>query len=192
MTPTPITSVEDFRAAAESGEWPILCDPDCRFTHKLLADLMTLWRYEAGHGIPARSALTARKLKPFMRHIALYERSGKGKDRRYRVRLMGSGIVQYYGELTGKTFEEAVPAAFLPRWYGVSDLPLLSRKPARLVLRADTFNKSHMVAEYLVAPLCDDEGNTKFVLVGICFNGRHHWENLAPEARRILGLEMVD
>jgi len=192
MTLPPIATVEAFRAAAASGRWPILCDPDCHFQHELLANLMTLWRHEAGHDMPARSALTARKLKPFMRQVALYEREGEADNRHYRVRLMGSSIVQYCGELTGKYFEEAISAPFLPRWYGMSDLPLLSRKPVRLVIRVDTFDKRHMVAETLAAPLCDDEGDAKFVLVGICFNGSHHWESLAQDARHILGLEMVD
>jgi len=77
--------------------------------------------------------MTARKLQPFMRNIAIYERIGEGVQRRYRVRLLGSGIVQFYGELTGKSFEDAIPANFLPRWYAISDVPLLSHKPVRYV-----------------------------------------------------------
>jgi hypothetical protein len=188
-TPPPeIADAAAFAAAAATGDWPILCDETCDFADATLAALASLWRREAANGVPARTAMTARKLQPFMRHIALYERIGEGVQRRYRVRLMGSGIVQYYGELTGKSFEEAVPEAFLPRWYGLSDLPLALRQPVRYLLRADTFGKEHMVAEYFCAPLAADSGLVKFVLLGMIFDGRRPWPMALAEARAKLGL----
>lgn len=175
------------QAAAENG-WPILCDPSCAFDSPVLGELLALWRGEAAGGLPARGAMTARKLQPYMRNIALYERIGEGAQRRYRVRLMGSGIVQYYGELTGKTFEEAVPEAFLPRWYALADIALAARRAVRLVLRADTFDKAHLVAEYLCAPLVSESAVVKFALVGMIFDGRRPWPAVEAETRAKLGL----
>jgi len=183
-----ISSAADFNETAASKGWPLLCDEACGFDHALLSELLTLWRGEAAGGIPARNAMTARKLQPFMRNIALYERNGAGEQRRYRVRLLGSGIVQYYGELTGKFFEDAVPAKFLDRWYAVSDISLKAQKPVRIVLRADTFEKSYMTAEYLCAPLQDDAGLVKFVLVGMVFDGKRTWNTVEAETRQKLGL----
>ncbi len=177
-----------FNQTAASKGWPLLCDDSCGFEHALLGELLTLWRGEAANGIPARTVMTARKLQPFMRNIALYERNGTGEQRRYRVRLMGSGIVQYYGELTGKFFEDAVPAKYLDRWYGISDVSLIAQKPVRFVLRADTFEKSYMTAEYLCAPLQDDAGMAKFVLVGMIFDGKRPWSVVEAETREKLGL----
>ncbi|GAA0549702.1 hypothetical protein FHS83_001150 [Rhizomicrobium palustre] len=150
----------------------------------MLHDMLALWQKEAAGGIPERNALTARKLQPFMRDIAIYERNGEGLQRRYRVRLMGSGIVQYYGELTGKYFEEAIPEKFQERWYASADLALQTQKPIRLILRADTFEKSHMTAEYLYAPLKADGGLVKFVLVGIAFDGKRSWATVEAEERQ--------
>lgn len=186
--PLEITSAQAFNDAAAQQGWPILCDEGCDFTNPMLAELLALWQNEAGVGVPARDTMTARKLQPFMRNIAIYERVGEGAHRRYRVRLMGSGIVQYYGELTGKYVDDVVPEKFLPRWYGVSDISLLAEKPVRLVLRADTFDKSYMVAEYLCAPLKADGGMTKFVLVGMVFDGRRPWTVVEAETRQKLGL----
>lgn len=186
--PLEIASAQAFNDAAAQQGWPILCDETCDFSNPMLADLLTLWRNEAGDGIPARNAMTARKLQPFMRNIAIYERIGEGEHRRYRVRLMGSGIVQYYGELTGKYVDDVVPERFLPRWYGLSDISLLAQKPVRLVLRADTFDKSYMVAEYLCAPLKSDDGKAKFVLLGMVFDGRRPWTVVEAETRQKLGL----
>ena len=186
--PAEIASTAAFNDAAGRGGWPILCDDSLRFDQPMLADLLKLWQSEAANGIPPRTAMTARKLQPFMRNIAIYERIGEGVQRRYRVRLMGSGIVQYYGELTGKYVEDFVPEKYIDRWYAVSDLPLLSKQPTRLLLRADTFDKSYMVAEYLCAPLNSDSGLTKFVLLGMIFDGKRPWAVVEAEAREKLGL----
>ncbi len=186
--PQEITSATALNQAAAAGGWPILCDEACDFSHPMLAGMSALWQVEAQNGIPARTAMTARKLQPFMRNIAIYERIGEGSQRRYRVRLMGSGIVHYYGELTGKYLDEVVPAQYLDRWYAVSDISLASQKPMRLVLRADTFDKSYMVAEYLCAPLMSDNGLTKFILFGMMFDGKRPWSVVEAEAREQLGL----
>lgn len=183
-----ISSPTAFNEAAASKGWPALCDETCAFDHALLNELLALWQSEALDGIPERTALTARKLQPFMRNIALYERNGEGAQRRYRVRLMGSGIVQYYGELTGKFFEEVVPEKFLDRWYGFADISLATEKPVRIVLRADTFEKSYMTAEYLCAPLKAEGGLVKFILVGMVFDGKLPWTVVEAETRAKLGL----
>jgi hypothetical protein len=186
--PPEIASVEAFDRAATENNWPLLCDESCAFTSPMLADLLALWRREAAAGIPARSAMTARKLQPYMRSLAIYERMGEGDKRRYRVRLMGSGIVQYYGELTGKFIDDAVDGKFLPRWYALSDLTLGLGKPVRLLLRADTFDKAHMVAEYLCAPLKADGDAVRFVLLGMQFDGHTPWNQVEAETREKLGL----
>jgi hypothetical protein len=186
--PLEISSAQAFNEIAAQQGWPILCDEGCDFTHSTLTELLALWRAEADKGIPARTAMTARKLQPFMRNIAIYERVGEGEHRRFRVRLMGSGIVQYYGELTGKYVDDVVPEKFLPRWYALSDISLTTEKPVRLVLRADTFDKSYMVAEYLCAPLKSDSGAARFVLLGMIFDGRRPWSVVEAETRQKLGL----
>jgi hypothetical protein len=191
LLPPEIASTAAFHQAAAAGGWPMLCDEACAFDHAMLGALFALWQGEAAGGIPARSAMTARKLQPFMRNIAIYERSGEGLQRRYRVRLMGSGIVQVYGELTGKYLDEIVPEKYLPRWYALSDLALLAQKPVRLLLRADTFDKSYMVAEYLCAPLTAENGLVKFILIGMIFDGKRPWPVVEAEARAKLGLDAL-
>ena len=184
IPPPELASAAAFNDAATANGWPAIADETCSFNHAVLSDLLALWRSEAAQGIPLRTTMTARKLQPFMRNIALYERIGEGVQRRYRVRLMGSGIVEYFGELTGKSFEEAVPPAYLPLWYGACDVPLLSRQPVRYVARADTFEKSFVVVEYFYAPLMADSGLVKFALLGVIFDGQRSWADVEAEARQ--------
>lgn len=168
--------------------WPMLCDETCDFTSPALIEMLSLWRSQAGNGIPPRDVFTARKLQPFMRNVGIYERVGEGEGRRYRIRLMGSGIVQHYGELTGKYIDEVVPERFLPRWYAASDVALATGAPLRLLGRADTFDKSYLVAEFFSAPLTGDGGTIKFALMGAAFDGHRPWPAVEAEARRRLGL----
>jgi len=184
--PPEIMSAEALNEAAADSGWPMLCDETCSFMHPLLHELLALWRHEAAAGIPQRQALTARKLQPFMRNLTLFERLSEGPQRRYRVRLMGSGIVQYYGELTGKYIDEVVPETFLPRWYAFLDTALHAARPVRLLLRADTFDKAHMVGECLCAPLAAEAGSVKFVLLGMILDGRRPWSVVQADARALL------
>jgi hypothetical protein len=186
--PPEIVNATAFNEAATQFGWPMLCDETCDIADTMLCDLLALWRQEAANGIPQRQELTARKLQPFMRDIAIFERQAEGPRRRYRVRLLGSGIVQYYGELTGKYIDEVVPESFLPRWYALSDVALLAERPLRFLFRADTFDKSYMVAEAFCAPLRADGGPVKFVLVGMVLDGRRPWSVVEDEARKKLGL----
>jgi hypothetical protein len=186
--PDLITSPAALNETATQLGWPMVCDESCDFSNPILASLLELWRAEAGGGIPPRETFTARKLQPFMRNIAIYERMGDGDQRRYRVRLMGSGIVQYYGELTGKYLDEVVPERFLPRWYAASDIALTVGAPMRLLERADTFDKSYIVAEYFSAPLASPSGAAKFLLLGMDFDGRRPWSMVEAEVRQKLGL----
>jgi hypothetical protein len=187
--PPEIASAQALNDAAARNGWPMLADETCDFTNPMLRELFSLWQGEAAAGgIPHRQALTARKLQPFMRSIALYECVGDGPQRRYRVRLMGSGMVQYYGELTGRFLDDVVPEKYLPRWYALCDLATGAGRPARVLLRADTFDKAYIVTEYLTAPLRAENGAAKFILLGTHFDGRRPWSEVEAEARRKLGL----
>lgn len=187
-----ISSAAAFNETAKAKGWPALADETLSFNHALLHELLTLWQNEARDGVPLRTAMTARKLQPFMRNIAIFERIDEGVHRRYRVRLMGSGIVEYNGELTGKYVDEAIPEKYQDRWYALGDLSLYSQKPARVLLRADTFEKSHMSAEYLLTPLKADNGSIKFILAGVIFDGKQPWHVVEADARRKLGLDAHD
>jgi hypothetical protein len=184
-----ISSAAEFNQTATAKNWPMICDETLQFQASMLTELLNLWQEQAGDGIPERNALTARKLQPFIRNISIFERIGDGLKRRYRVRLMGSGIVQYYGELTGKHFDESIPGKFQDRWYAFCDVPLLTQKPMRFILRADTFEKSYMTVEYLCAPLKMEGGAIKSALTGVVFSGLRPWSDIEAEERKRLGLD---
>lgn len=185
-----VTGADHFNETARCYRWPMLCDPSCTFVHVPHRELLTLWRDVAGpSGIPYRHDMTARRLQPHMRSLIIYEGVEGDGGRRYRVRLIGSDIVRVFGELTGKFLDDVVPEKFLPRWYGLIDATRAAGVPLRFLVRSDTFDKAHMVAEYLYAPLRAEDGRPTLFLVAGHYDGTRSWTSVATEECPRLGLD---
>ena len=185
-----IGGAADFNHAAGEGGWHSLCDATLRFNHPDLTSLLTLWRSAAGeNAIPPRRAMSPRLLKSVLRDVAIYERIGEGRGRRYRVRLMGTAFAQIMGDLTGKFIDEAVPAEFVVRWHASLDATLGAGAPLRFLGREDTKGMTFLTGEFFSAPLVADDGQANLVLAAARYSGKRPWEEVDHEARRMLGLD---
>jgi hypothetical protein len=184
-----IAGPDAFNDIAARERWPVLCDSSCSFRHPSLLQVLQVWQATAGaDGIPRRQAMTPRKLQPFMRSLAIYERMFELDGApRYRVRLFGGGWVEFYGEMTGRFLDELVPPAFLPRWHALPDTAFGAGAPVRIVARCDTFGKAYMMAEILCAPMRADDGAVRFALLAAQFDGTQMWDEVEAEERRRLG-----
>src|SRR4051794_15940416 len=115
----PNDPIEGFNAQARAQGWPTRCDGRMAFEHPEHERLVTAWTAKCGNRpMPARSDFTARDLKQHLPRILLFER--QREDQRwgaFRIRLMGTGLVQVWGDLTGKFVDEAFPPALQPRWH---------------------------------------------------------------------------
>lgn len=189
-----VASADTANELARNRRWPILYDTTCRFSHPELNQLLSLWRTAAEQGgVPRRRDMTARLLKSYMRMIVLYERVAEAdSSRRYRVRLMGSSVVQMLGELTGRFLDEALPEKYLPRWYPMLDVPLATGAPLRILARVDTVGKNFLVGENLCVPLRAEDGEIKIVLVATCYDGTRSWTDVVAEECQRLGLPSGD
>src|SRR6185437_7415047 len=117
-------------------------------------DMLGIWQAKAGsRKMPSRSQMTARDLKPYLRDIFLVQRETEG---RYRLRLVGTGLTQIVGDLTGKLLNESVPPEHLERWIGVCDMILESEQPWRFLGRVHIKGREYLKAEHLYMPLADD------------------------------------
>jgi hypothetical protein len=84
-------------------------DPQAGVDHRHLRALLSLWKSaHAGHGLPRRSEFTPETLRPWLGHIGILdvERS----PLRFRIRLAGTHIVQYFGrECGGQYLDDVIP-----------------------------------------------------------------------------------
>jgi len=82
-------------------------------------------------------------------------------------RLIGTGLTEVAGHVTGKTFEECVPPELVPRWNECGDLVLDGGKPLRFIGRVHLRGREYLDAEHLYVPLANDSGETTFIM-GLC------------------------
>ncbi len=143
------------------------CDPTLAFSDPVYEQCLSLWRSKAGpRTMPAKSEITPRDLKDFLRDVVICQRVAVNPSR-YVWRLAGAKVAEVTGYHPGKTLEETVPPEVLSRWIECADLILDGGRPLRFLGRVQLNGREYLSAENLFLPLADDEGKPTFVL-GLC------------------------
>lgn len=154
-----------FNDASSRNHWGQSCDPSLAFRDPEHRRLLAIWRAKAGtRKMPARSEMTARDLKDFLRNIVLLQREIIDGVPHYRWRLIGTGVTGVLGHNTGKLLDDTVPGEHLGRWNEVANLILESQQPLRFVGRVQIEDRDYLRGENLYLPLADDAGVPAFVL----------------------------
>jgi hypothetical protein len=149
---------------AVQQKWHSLCDPTLAFSNSSYDGFLDIWRAKAGsRAMPKRAEMAPRDLKDFLRNIGILERIQENPSS-YMFRLMGSGLTQVAGHVTGKTFDESVPPDLLPRWIESCDLMLDGAKPLRFLGRVHLNGHEYLDAEHLYVPLANDNGQPTYVM----------------------------
>jgi hypothetical protein len=143
------------------------CDPTLAFSDPVYEQFLSLWRVKAGtRAMPAKSEMTPRDLKDFLRHIVLFHRVAQNPSQ-YVCRLIGSKVAEVAGHVTGKTVEESAPPEAAARWTECGDLILNGGQPLRFLGRVHFKDREYLEAENLFVPLANEEGQPTFVM-GLC------------------------
>jgi hypothetical protein len=171
-----IEAAKAHNRRAVQQHWEHYCDPTLAFSAPRYEKLVSVWREKAaGRKMPARSELTARDLKEFLRDIVIFQRETENPSR-YVWRLIGTGVTEILGHHTGKSFDESVPPQHLARWTEVCDLILASEQPIRMRGRVHLQGKEYLDAENLYLPLANDNDKPEYILV-LCRYTPHVAEN---------------
>lgn len=176
--------LETYQAQAAAAGWAALCDPDLHFDWARFKDLVQLWRDLRGDAaLPAREAMTARRLKDLLPNIALYERftAPDGKYR-HRVRLEGMRFVRIYGTHTGQVVQDFLSPENAARFGGGLDTTLAAMAPLRFLARTDSADKNFLSAEFCTMPLADNQGRPNMVMICVQFSAMP-WEDFLAGAK---------
>lgn len=176
--------LETYQAQAAAAGWAALCDPDLHFDWARFKDLVQLWRDLRGDAaLPAREAMTARRLKDLLPNIALYERftAPDGKHR-HRVRLEGMRFVRIYGTHTGQVMQDFLSPENAARFGGGLDTTLAAMAPLRFLARTDSADKNFLSAEFCTMPLADNQGRPNMVMICVQFSAMP-WEDFLAGAK---------
>jgi hypothetical protein len=146
--------IKAFNERAKAAGWTFTCGPAQGFEHQQLAGALALWRKKAaGRRMPERSDMSARDMVAFLSHMSLIERVGPARDSCYRVRLHGTTLASYGGDMTGRFLEQVVPAQLVGCYAGVYDTVLELLAPVRVVSEFQAPRIDYLSGESLVAPL---------------------------------------
>lgn len=159
-----IAVAKEFNQRARRENWHQACDPTLAFSDSYYTNFLGIWQTKAkGYKMPARSQMTARDLKDYLRHIVLAQRE-EGDPPRYRWRLIGTSVTEIVGHNTGKLFEDSIPAEHLQRWNDACGMILESEQPWRFLGQVHIRGREYLKAEHLYLPLSDENGVPSFVM----------------------------
>ena len=157
-------AVRALNQKASQQKWHYFCDSGLAFTDNFYDQFLATWEMRRGTAkMPRRSQITPRDLKDVLRNIAVFERISTNPTQ-YLFRLIGTGLTDIAGHVTGKTFEEAVPPEMSSRWNECCDLVLNSEKPLRYIGRVHFRGREYLDAEHLYVPLANEKDEPSFIM----------------------------
>jgi len=167
-----VASAEIYNTQAQALGWAAHCDPTLHFDWPNLVGLAQLWHELRGDAaLPRRDAMTARRLKDLLPHIALYDRfTGPDGQARHRVRLEGTHFARVYGSHTGQVVQDFLAPQHAKRFCFALETAVSAMAPMRLLARTDSADKDFFCAEFCVMPLADNDGHPAVILVGAHFS----------------------
>jgi len=152
---------------AAQQKWHHFCDPTLAFSNPVHLGFLSLWQSKAGtRAMPAKSEITPRDLKDFLRDIVVIHRVAENPSQ-FVWRLIGTKVGEVVGHNTGKTLEESAPPELCARWIECGDLILDGGQPLRFLGRVHLTGREYLDAENLFVPLANDEQRPTFVM-GLC------------------------
>ena len=164
--PYPKDPLAELSEKVRVSGWTMRADAKLDFVHPPLNDLRDLWfaKSEALGHMPRRADFDARSLKPFLRNLAIVERVVDEGRIRYRTRLHGSLLVQYFGEQTGKFLDQSIPPDVIESFHDGYDAVLQMRKPVRALSFYQIPSVDYLAGESFAVALGNEEDRPVQVL----------------------------
>ncbi len=142
----------------------LVIDPPA-ITQPVLRPVLDYWELKRGiRAMPARRDIDPAELKPYLRHLCLFEPLPSGE---FFLRLMGSEITDRYGRNgTGKTLREAAANHALTLEIVTRTLLAVTthRRPVLASATLASIGQEHVLSEALLLPLSDDGANVNMIL----------------------------
>ncbi|HUJ99756.1 MAG TPA: PAS domain-containing protein [Stellaceae bacterium] len=131
----------------------------------VLRPVLDYWELKRGtRAMPARRDIDPSELKPYLRHLCLFEPLPGGE---FLLRLMGSEVTDRYGRNgTGKTLRDAAANHTLTLDIVTRALLALTthRRPVLASGTLASIGQEHVLSEALLLPLSDDGANVNMIL----------------------------
>jgi hypothetical protein len=156
-----------LNANAQARGWTFTCHADTMFDAPKLNAMNALWQSLSPSGkLPHRAAFSARAMKDFLPNLLIADVVATETHNRFRYRYVGTNVVRYIGEMTGKFMDEILPPEVNERTAACYQTIFDARTPLRFVTRFSMDAISFLSAEFFGAPLAND-GKTPDMIMSV-------------------------
>ncbi|WP_020400411.1 PAS domain-containing protein [Kordiimonas gwangyangensis] len=158
----------DLITQTELGDFTELRGNAIRGQNKVTDFFYTYWlsKCEGGHK-PSRADIRPMEISRFIDHAVIMDIDGGAESFALKVRLIGTHVTTFYGEITGHDIHDLKNQNAAERIYHICAKVIASGEPYLTVTPAFSPDRQYMEAYALYMPLYDAEGRTDKILVGV-------------------------
>lgn len=117
--------------------------------------------------LPSRADIKPHEIKKHLDHIVIMDVFRDQGKFSLRVRLIGTHVVNFYGEITGKDINEIRNQKAASRIYHMSGLAITQNAPQLSITPAFAPDRQYLEAFAIYLPLYDNEGAIEKILVAV-------------------------
>lgn len=155
---------------AVAASWGGILDPGLHFLHPVPAAAAAYWRSRCppGGGLPGRQDIDPLAMRGFLPHLMLQEITWRGDaPPRLRYRLLGTALVDHYGELTGRWLDEVLAPNLLSANEFLATEVARRRAPLRNLERAGMRRRDWIIIEGVGMPLASNHVDVDMLMVAL-------------------------
>lgn len=116
---------------------------------------------------PSRADVRPSDMKQFLNRIVLMDIEPRGTEFSLLVRLIGTHVAAFYGEIAGKHIEDMDNPDAVKRIYESCSKAIKNQEPVLSVTAGISKNKEHLEGFALYMPLFDDAGAIHKIMVAV-------------------------
>lgn len=153
---------------AELGEFTEVSGPAIEGKNRVVDFFYHYWRDKcAGDHLPARADIRPTEISHFIDHTVIMDVGGSLPDFTLNIRLIGTHVTTFYGEITGKDVREMSNQNAAERIYHICTKVLADRQPHLTVTPAFSPDRQYLEAYALYMPLFGDDGRIDKIMVAV-------------------------
>ncbi len=152
----------------EFGDFTVYSGAQVQGKNSVVDFLYAYWqaKHTDGH-LPSRADIRPSDIVQHLDHLVILDITEKGDDFGLIVRLIGTHVANFYGELTGKDIRDMDDKTAAKRIYHMCGLVLAENRPQLSATTALAPDREHLEAFALYLPLYDTNAVIDKILVSV-------------------------
>ncbi len=154
-----------------SGNIGLVLDPDLNNLSPREAELLAYWQAHRGpEGLPGRAAFDPLALRPYLGYLLVADiepPAGRGKQRRFRYRLIGTDLAEISGrDMSGRYFDDIYDPIALKEMQYCFGWVVDNRRPARVYGTLRHAGRAFVRFDGLFMPVSTGDAGTANQVIG--------------------------